>query len=81
MRRRLFMEDLMFNRYTLGVMLIGVLFLGEVFLANGHHRTRSTPPQAATSHVSHGAWDVVIGPGYVRAKSVPVPDAAKPAGE
>jgi len=69
----------MFNRYTLGVMLIGLLILCDQFLACEHRDAPETPPLATSADNPRGAWDVVIGPGYVRATSVPVSNVPRAA--
>jgi hypothetical protein len=67
MRRRLIPGTIMLNRYTLGLMLLSLLAACDrLTSATQQHRRK---PAATVAAPQRGAWDVVIGSGYVRAKA------------
>jgi len=61
----------MLNRYTVSLMLMCVLIAWDRYTSAAHHAKVAPPLKAAVAEPAPPpVWDVVIGHGYVRARTV-----------
>ncbi|MDZ4689018.1 MAG: hypothetical protein SH850_28415 [Planctomycetaceae bacterium] len=69
----------MLNRYTVSLMLMCVLIAWDRYTSAAHHAKVASPSKVAAEAepAPMPAWDVVIGHGYVRARTVAVSPVRK----